>query len=145
MLRLGGLFHDLGKIAVRDRVLMKRGRLSPLEVAEVRRHPGVGHGLISNLKSLASALPLVLHHHERLDGSGYPHGLTGDAIPLIARITSVADIYDAMTTPRPYRPALGTEETLEVMRAEAARGWWDRDLVDLWTDIVHEAPERAIG
>ena len=145
MLRLGSLLHDLGKIAVSDRVLLKPGRLNDAETVEVRRHPTVGHDLISHLKSLAAALPLVLHHHERLDGSGYPYGLAGDQIPLIARITSVADIYDAMTTPRPYRRALTVEEALEVMRDEARRGWWDRELVDLWSEVVRDSPERAIG
>jgi putative two-component system response regulator len=123
--RRGGLFHDIGKIAVRDAVLLKPGRLTPEEFDEIKRHPAEGRRLLQGMKTLAYALDVVTYHHERLDGSGYPEGLRGEAIPLTARVVTIADIFDALTTPRTYRPAMSRGDALEEMAAEVTRGWWD--------------------
>jgi cyclic di-GMP phosphodiesterase len=128
--RRGGLFHDIGKIAVRDAVLLKAARLTPEEFAEIRRHPVVGRELLSGMKTLAFALDVVYGHHERLDGSGYPDGVAGESIPLTARVTTIADIYDALTTARVYRAALTRTDALAIMETEARRGWWDPRLLD---------------
>ena len=96
----------------------------------------MGERICSPLRSFRLVLPIIRHHHEKLDGSGYPDGLKGDQIPLTARILQVADIYDALTTDRPYRAALSREVALETMREEARRGWWDRSLIDEFEAFV---------
>ncbi len=129
--RRGGLFHDIGKIAIRDGVLLKPGKLTPEEYEEIKRHPVVGRDLIQHMKTLAYALPIVYHHHERLDGSGYPEGLSGEAIPLVARVTTIADIYDALTR----------WEALEIMAREAAKGYWDARILDEFRGVLETVPE----
>ena len=112
VLRLGGSLHDVGKIAVSVSVLRKRGPLDPDELGQIRRHPVTGARLVECFEDFEPALPYVLHHHERWDGSGYPHGLRGGEIPLEARLLGVADAFDAMTSRRAYRPALTIEQAL---------------------------------
>lgn len=129
VLRQGGFLHDLGKIAIPDSVLLKPGPLTPAERAIVVRHTLVGDELCSQLNALRKVQPIVRFHHERLDGSGYPDGLRGDAIPLLAQILSVVDIFDALTTDRPYRRALAIERALETLTDEVRRGWRRPDLV----------------
>ncbi len=111
-LEFGAILHDIGKIAVREAVLCKTGRLNPDEWEEMRQHPEVGARMIERIPYLARAVPVVLHHHERWDGTGYPNGLQGQAIPLGARLLSVVDTYDAMTSNRPYRAAASPEDAL---------------------------------
>jgi len=111
-LRLGGSLHDVGKIAVNASVLRKPGPLTDDELAQIRRHPVAGAHLIEGVVELRKALPYVLHHHERWDGRGYPDGKAGEEIPLEARVLGVADAFDAMTSARPYRPALTVEAAL---------------------------------
>lgn len=135
-LRRGGLFHDIGKIAIRDAVLHKEGRLTPTEMTEMRRHPAEGRRVVEALNSLEDTIPIVYHHHEKLDGSGYPDGVGGEGVPLVARITAIADVFDALTTARPYRRACDSAEALEILRREAERGWWDRDLLDEFRGLV---------
>jgi putative two-component system response regulator len=137
-LRLGGLFHDLGKIAVPDAVLRKPGALDDRELAEMRRHPTVGADLCRPMKSLEGVIRLIRHHHERLDGSGYPDGLRGAEIPLEVRILTVCGIYDALRTERPYKPALPRERSLKILRDEAARAWWDREVVEALARLTQE-------
>ncbi len=139
--RRGGLFHDIGKIAIRDAVLLKPARLTPEEFAEIRRHPVVGRELLSGMKTLAFALDVVYGHHERLDGSGYPDGVAGESIPLTARVTTIADIYDALTTARVYRAALTRAEALAIMSEEAGRGWWDPRLLDVFRGVLEGISE----
>ncbi len=105
-LRLGGALHDVGKLAISETVLRKPGPLTCAEVAHIRTHPEAGARLLGGIESLSPALPYVLFHHERWDGSGYPHGLAGEAIPTEGRLLAVADAFDAMISARPYRPAL---------------------------------------
>ena len=137
----GGLFHDIGKIAIRDAVLLKPSSLTPEEFAEIRKHPVVGRELLSGMKTLAFALDVVYAHHERLDGSGYPDGLSGESIPLTARVTTIADIFDALTTARVYRAALTRAEALTIMAEEARRGWWDPRLLDTFRGVLEGLPE----
>lgn len=128
-LRLGCLLHDVGKVAVPDSILLKPARLSVEETEIVRQHPVTGEKICAPLKSLRRILPIIRHHHERMDGSGYPDGLSGEEIPLKARILQIADVYDALIKDRPYREALSSEEALEILRREAAQGWLDASLV----------------
>jgi len=115
-IRFGGYLHDIGKIGVRDTVLLKPGRLTPEEVSEIRMHPVIGDNIIKPIKFFPRERELVLHHHENFDGSGYPDGLAGEEIPLIVRILTVADTYDAMTSSRPYRKARSHDFAIEELR-----------------------------
>src|SRR6266404_4747832 len=128
-LRIACLLHDVGKVAVPDSILMKPGLLDAEETEIVRQHPVVGERICAPLKSLRRILPVIRHHHERMDGSGYPDGLRGEQIPVQARVLQIADIYDALTTDRPYRVALTSEEALQILHHEAASGRLDTSLV----------------
>ncbi len=114
--RAGSLLHDVGKLAVPAAVLAKPGPLTAAELAEVRRHPAIGSVLVSSLPGARRALPSILHHHERWDGTGYPDGLAGEQIPLAARVFAVADALDALTTDRPYRQAVSWEPARQEIR-----------------------------
>lgn len=114
ILRIGGLFHDIGKIGVPDSILLKEAKLTSEEYSEIKNHPSIGKQILSNASIFKDMIPIVYHHHEKFDGTGYPTGLAGENIPLFARIAAVADTFDAMTTKRSYRNAL----PLEVVRAE---------------------------
>jgi len=135
-LERGGFLHDIGKIAVPDRVLLKDGMLDPQESRVMRKHPIVGDTLCAGLRSLSKVRPIVRHHHERLDGTGYPDGLRNGEVPLLAQIVSIVDVFDALTTDRPYRAARPVEEAFGVLADESAKGWRDRVLVDAFVDIV---------
>jgi len=134
-LRVACLLHDIGKIAVPDAILIKAGPLTPEERLVMNQHPVVGEGICAPLKSLRHVLPIIRHHHERMDGSGYPDGLRGYRIPLKARILQIADIYDALVNDRPYRDALPADEALTILIAEARCGWLDAPLVRRFCDI----------
>ena len=133
--RLGGLLHDLGKIAVPDRVLLKPGPLRREEFAFIRDHPATGAQIVRPLGPFTAPEPVVLHHHERLDGSGYPDGLRGAAIPLPARIVSVSDAFDAITSDRPYRVGRSTETALQVLR-DGRGSQWDPEIVDAFAAVA---------
>src|ERR1700693_3050254 len=124
-LRRGGVVHDVGKIAVPDAILLKPGRLTPDEWTIIREHSAVGERICAPLKSFRFVLPIIRHHHEKLDGSGYPDGLRGDAIPITARVLQIVDVYDALTTDRPYKKAFSITDALQTMKEEVAKGWWD--------------------
>jgi putative two-component system response regulator len=128
-LRRGGFLHDLGKIAISDEILQKQGLLSPDEWRVMRQHPLVGENICKPLHSLRLVLPIIRHHHEHWDGSGYPDRLAGGAIPLLARVLQVVDVYDALRTERPYKPAHSHQQARETMRAEAESGLWDGAIV----------------
>jgi len=128
-LRRGGFLHDLGKIAVPDDILKKGSNLSPEEWAIMKLHPVTGENICKPLKSLRLVLPIIRHHHEHSDGSGYPDGLAGADIPVLPRILQVVDVYDALCTARPYKPAIPHELAAQTMREEAHRGLWDAELV----------------
>jgi putative two-component system response regulator len=128
-LRRGGYLHDLGKIAVPDEILKKGSNLSPEEWAVMKQHPITGENICRPLKSLRLVLPIIRNHHEHSDGSGYPDGLRKGEIPLLPRILQVVDVYDALCTARPYKPALSHEQAAVTMREEARSGLWDDRLV----------------
>lgn len=136
LLKLGGVFHDLGKIAISDNVLNKPGKLTPEEWTTMRQHPVTGFDLCRSMRTLGGVLPLIRNHHEKLDGSGYPDGLKGEEIPLLVRIVSVVDVYDALATKRAYKDSLPREKCLSILREESAKGWWDRDVVEALAKIV---------
>src|SRR5712691_9860824 len=131
--------HDIGKVGIPDAILFKRGLLSEAEWQVMRQHTLRGEEICRTMKTLAPVLPIIRSHHERWDGSGYPDGLQGEAIPLLARILQVADIYDALTTARPYKPAFSHPHALEIMLEEARRGWRDPELVPLFAEVTQKA------
>jgi len=137
-LRRGGIVHDLGKVAVPEHILRKPGPLTPEERKIMEEHPAAGERICAPLKSFRNVLPIIRHHHEKMDGSGYPDGLKGSAIPLTARILSAVDIYDALTTDRPYRKAFSREQAMDTMQQEVKRGWWDPDLVKELEAVLNE-------
>src|SRR6202790_1116474 len=128
-LRRGGYLHDLGKIAVPDEILKRGKNLSEEEWTIMKQHPLTGENICRPLKSLRLVLPIIRSHHEHSDGSGYPDGLQRSEIPLLARVLQVVDVYDALRTARPYKPALGHEHAAFTMRQEARGGLWDEELV----------------
>ena len=135
-LHRGGFLHDIGMLAIPDAVLRKTGTLSAAEYDLIKSHTLVGDSLCSNLRSLHPVRPIVRHHHELLDGSGYPDGLSGADIPLVAQIVGLVDVFDAVTTQRPYQQARPTGQAIQVLRDQVRRGWRDAALVDRFADIV---------
>ncbi len=135
-LRRAGIVHDVGKVVVPDTVLLKPGPFTAEERAVMKQHPVVGEHICSPLKSFRSVLCIIRHHHERWDGSGYPDGLRGEAIPLTARVLQIADVYDALTTQRPYRNALAPGEAWKILQEEVKRGWWEGHLVREFRDMM---------
>ena len=135
-LQRGGYLHDVGKVAIPDHILFKAGKLNPEEWEIMKSHAERGERICSSMRSLEPVLPIIRHHHERWDGSGYPDGLKGEEIPLLARILQLADIYDALTTARPYKPAFTSDEAIQILEGEAERGWRDPDLVATFSDIL---------
>ncbi len=132
----GGYLHDLGKIAIPDRILLKRGALTPAETTEMQLHTLIGDTLCQRLPLLQRVRPIVRSHHERLDGTGYPDRLKGDRIPLLAQITGIADVYDAITSVRPYKAAQSPAVACEILMDEVKKGWRQRDLVDAFIQTV---------
>ncbi len=128
-LKRGGVLHDLGKISIPDEILKKGTNLTPEEREIMQQHPIIGENICKPLKSLRRVLPIIRSHHEHWNGSGYPDGLRAHDIPLLARILQVVDVYDALRTERPYKPALGHDESRRTMEEEARAGLWDRELV----------------
>jgi len=129
-LRRGGYLHDLGKIAVPDEILKKGSDLTPQEWTVMKQHPLTGENICRPLKSLRLVLPIIRHHHEHMDGSGYPDGLRAGEIPLLPRILQVVDVYDALRTARPYKPAIGHEQSAQMMAEKARQGLLDGDLAN---------------
>lgn len=146
-LRRGGILHDVGKIGVPDSILLKPGALTPDERELMRRHTTIGENLCGELRLLRLVRPIVRHHHERQDGSGYPDRLRGAEIPLLAQIMGVVDVFDALTTARPYRGAMTAEHAFAELHEEVQRGWHRADLVDefavLWQRGGMDAPLSA--
>jgi len=137
-LRRGAFLHDIGKVGIPDAILLKQGRLTVSERAIIQQHTVIGASLCREFRMLADVVPIVRHHHERPDGSGYPDQLQGDAIPLLARIISVVDVFDALTTARPYKVAHTPTAAFGVLREEAAKGWLFPELVDAFVALAEE-------
>jgi putative two-component system response regulator len=146
-LRRAGIVHDVGKVAVPDAILLKPGKLSEEEWKLMREHPVVGERICAPLKSFRLVLPVIRHHHEKLDGSGYPDGLRGDAIPITARILQIVDVYDALTTERPYKRAFSITDALQTMTEEVAKGWWDPHIFEQFEQLMKSgtAESRSRG
>lgn len=134
-LHRGGYLHDIGKVAVPDSVLFKAGRLTEEEWRVMKEHTVRGEQICAGMKSLKSVLPIIRHHHERWDGSGYPDGLRHQEIPLLARVLQIADIFDGLTRERPYKAAYTPERALQIIQEESAAGWRDPLIVEAFTDV----------
>lgn len=137
-LRLSALLHDIGKVALPEAILRKASTLDEEERAMMRAHPVEGERLCSGVPNFSGVLPIIRHHHEKLDGSGYPDGLMGSAIPAAARVLQVVDVYDALTTARRYRRAESPEGALRIMEQEVDKGWWDPTIFSAFRDLVRE-------
>ncbi len=141
----GGYLHDVGKVGIPDSILFKPDKLTAEEWVTMRSHTTRGEDICRHLATLSPVLPIIRHHHERWDGSGYPDGLRGEQIPLLARVLQVADIYDALTSPRPYKPAYTPERALEIIAQETDRGWRDPQIVELFFRLHREVLCRLPG
>lgn len=149
-LHRAGVVHDIGKVAVPDAILLKPARLTGEEWKIMREHPVVGERICAPLKSFRLVLPIIRHHHEKLDGTGYPDGLKGNAIPVTARVLQIVDVYDALTTARPYKRALSRAEALTTMEQEVSCGWWDRHIFSVFQELLAQeerssAPSKLAG
>jgi putative two-component system response regulator len=143
-LHRGGFLHDIGMLAIPTAVLQKAGPLDPAEFALVKSHTVLGDDLCRNLRSLQAVRPIVRHHHERLDGSGYPDGLQGSEVPLLAQIIAVVDVYDAVTSRRPYQRVQSADDAVQLLREEVQRGWRQRHIVDAFEEIIRcRAPHES--
>ena len=143
ILHVGGYLHDLGKISIPDRILLKPGFLTPDEFVAIKLHPLIGDALCERLPVLHRIRPIVRWHHERLDGTGYPDGLKNDRIPLMAQLIAIADVYDALTSARPYKAAQSHATACETLMDEVKKGWRSRDLVEAF--IASIADQKAVG
>jgi response regulator RpfG family c-di-GMP phosphodiesterase len=141
----GGYLHDVGKVGIPDSILFKPGKLTAEEWIVMRSHSARGEEICRPMKSLAPVLPIIRHHHERWDGSGYPDGLRGDQIPLLPRVMQIADIYDALTSPRPYKRAFSDAKALQIIKEETERGWRDPELVQLFLRLHKDVISRMEG
>lgn len=141
----GGFLHDIGMLAIPDAVLRKTGPLEPEEYELVKSHTVIGDRLCAGLRSLRHVRPIVRHHHERHDGSGYPDGLAGDAIPLTAAVMGIVDVFDAVTTRRPYQRAQSLEEAVAVLQRQVGLGWRRGDLVEEFAALVHSGHLDTFG
>ena len=137
-LQVGALLHDIGKIGIPDSVLCKPARLTDKEYQLVKLHPKTGYDILRNAPGFEDSLPIIRNHHEKLDGSGYPDELAGDEIPLLVRCVSIADVFDAITSARPYRPGLPAEQALEILHHEVEKGWWDGLLFEVFCKLYYD-------
>jgi len=141
-LRLGGFLHDLGKIRVPDGVLLKPGPLTAEEWRMIREHPDAGDRLATPMRTLSLVRPIIRHHHERVDGRGYPDKMVGEEIPHLARVMAVVDVYDALRTRRPYKPAIEEAEALRILLEGARTGQLDPEIVRVFMEIRTEAVQE---
>src|ERR1700720_1400409 len=144
-LRRAGVVHDVGKIAVPDAILLKPGALTADEWKLIKEHPVVGERICAPLKSFRFVLPIIRHHHEKFDGSGYPDGLRGESIPITARVLQIVDVYDALTTDRPYKRAFSITDALQTMKQEVAKGWWDPHIFDQFERLVRSGAAEFLA
>lgn len=133
-----GYLHDIGKVGIPDLVLLKQGSLTPEEWDTMKQHVLIGEKICQPLSSLKGVLPIIRHHHEKWDGSGYPDRLKGSDIPFLAQVFQFIDIFDALTSERPYKPALTPKEALITMIEEAEKGWRNPDLMQKFKDFIDE-------
>ena len=136
ILKRGGVLHDIGKIAIDDAILLKPGPLTAAEFEIIKTHPEIGENICKPLNTLKPVLPVIRYHQERFNGSGYPDGLTGEEIPIHARIIGIVDCYDALTTDRTYRKALSKDKALDIIEKETDAGLWDPQLFEILKFIL---------
>jgi putative two-component system response regulator len=142
ILRRGGVLHDIGKLGIPDSILLKPEPLSEEEWAIMRQHTHIGAHLCDGLATMRDVVPIIRHHHERWDGSGYPDGLRSDHIPLLARVFQIVDIYDALVSQRPYKRPFTPGEIIAIMREETERGWRDPALMQSFVAIVEKRSDE---
>jgi putative two-component system response regulator len=135
-LQWGSYLHDIGKVGIPDAVLLKPGKLTAEEWEVMRQHVLIGEKICLPLRTMQGVIPIIRHHHERWDGSGYPDALVGNAIPYLAQVFQIIDIYDALTSERPYKRALSSKEALQVIAEETTRGWRNPELVEQFTEFI---------
>jgi len=140
-LRRGGVLHDIGKLGIPDEILLKKGKLDADEWQVMKQHAMIGAALCSPLRTMKRTADIAQYHHEKWNGSGYPEGLSGEAIPLVARVFQIVDVYDALSSTRPYKPALPREEVIEIMERETVEGFWDPKLMPVFLKILRGHPE----
>ncbi len=138
-LRRGSLLHDIGKIGVKENILNKEGRLTSDELDHIRSHPARGFEICKELNSFKRLLPIIRWHHERMDGKGYPDGLKGEEIPLLARICSITDAFDAMTSHRPYRKGVNPLQAAQIFERELGSGQWDDNITKVFIRLIQES------
>jgi putative two-component system response regulator len=132
----GGYLHDIGKVGIPDAVLLKTGKLSPDEWQIMQQHVLIGEQICQPLRTMRGVIPIIRHHHERWDGTGYPDGLVGNEIPLLAQIFQLVDIYDALTHERPYKRAYSPKESLDLMVQETEKGWRNPNLMEKFAEFI---------
>jgi len=137
------ILHDVGKIGIPDSILLKPGKLTDKEWEVMRTHPIVGEEICYPLRSLSQVCPIIRHHHEKWNGTGYPDGLVGESIPYLARVFQILDAFDAMATERPYKRAMALEETISTLKEETAQGFWDPQLVEKFLEFLKSSPQIA--
>ena len=142
-LKRGGYLHDLGKVSIPDEILKKGTHLTPAEWEIMKQHPAIGEAICRPLRSFRTVLPIIRHHHEHWNGTGYPDRQSGSDIPLLARVLQIVDVYDALRTTRPYKPALGHEEAERTMLREAAAGLWDPELTPEFFAMLKKQEKAA--
>ncbi len=141
VLEQSGILHDVGKIGIPDAILLKPGPLNNDEWNCMREHPIMGEEICYPLKSLRNVCPIIRHHHEKYNGTGYPDGLMGESIPYLARVFQILDAYDALTHKRPYKDAFSKEKSLEILRDETTQGLWDPQLIDAFEKFIRESDD----
>jgi putative two-component system response regulator len=141
----GGYLHDIGKVGIPDYVLLKKGRLTPEEFQVMKEHVLIGEKICQPLRTMRGVVPIIRHHHERWDGSGYPDALYGDAIPFLAQVFQIIDIYDALTSERPYKKAFLPDEALRIIAEEMKKGWRNPDLIKEFSDFVQAVEIKSKG
>lgn len=141
-LERASILHDVGKIGVPDTILLKPGKLTDEEWSVMYTHPILGEEICHPLKSLQDVCPIIRHHHEKFNGTGYPDGLVGDSIPYLARVFQIIDAYDALTSARPYKAAFSIEESIQILRDETEKGYWDKDVVEKFIAFIQKNHRR---
>ncbi len=140
-LRRGGILHDIGKIAIPDSILLKPTKLNDAEWKIMRQHPAIGAYLCSALRTMRSTVDIIRYHHEKMNGSGYPEGLVGDEIPYLARVFQIADVFDALTSERPYKKAFPLDKVVKILEDETEKGYWDPGIISTFIQIIKNEPE----
>ncbi len=140
----GGYLHDIGKVGIPDAILLKVGGFTTQEWEVMKTHVLIGEEICKPLRALRGVLPIIRHHHERWDGSGYPDKLKADEIPYLAQVFQVIDIYDALTSERPYKPAYSPTEALQILKQETEKGWRNPKLISIFMEFIHSTKVEEI-